>query len=89
MGKGGISWKGRFEDGRKRQVYAKPDRKKWRFYEREKRFDAWEPLEHPLLEDWLELLDGVERRVHRRIHTEADLEHLRQMIKQKFPEAEC
>ncbi len=88
MGKGEISWKGRFEDGRRRQVYAKHASKKWRFFEREKRFESWEPVEHPSLEDWLSLLDGVERRVHRRLIPIDEIQKVKRRIKELFPEAE-
>ena len=65
MAKGEISWKGSFEDGRKRQAYAKKIGRNWRFFDREKRYDNWEPVLKPEFEDWIALLDGVDRRVHR------------------------
>lgn len=86
MSKGEISWKGQFEDGRKRQVYAKKVGNAWRFHEREKRFDNWEPVTKPEIDDWLELLDGVNRRVHRRLLQPQDSQKLRQKIKELFPD---
>ncbi|MBT5708903.1 hypothetical protein N8737_02740 [Verrucomicrobia bacterium] len=88
MGKGEISWKGHFEDGRKRQVYAKHMSKQWSFYERERRFDPWEEIPHPSLEDWLSLLDGVERRVHRRLVPINEIQRLHQRIKDRYPDHE-
>ena len=87
MAKGEISWKGTFEDGRKRQVYAKKIGNDWRFYEREKRFDNWEAIPKPAFEDWMELMDGVDRRVHRRLMQPQDAQSLRQKIKEIFPES--
>lgn len=87
MGKGEISWKGRYDDGRKRQVYAKYERRNWRFYERERRFDPWEPLGQPSLEDWLALLDGVKRRVQRRLIPENEVDRVRNRIRERFPES--
>src|ERR1051325_10135978 len=66
MGRAEISWKKRTEEGEKREVYAKHVGDQWLFYSREKRFDDWEPLAQPPLDDWLELLDGVRRRIGRR-----------------------
>lgn len=88
MGKGEISWKGQFEDGRKRQAYAKHMSKEWTFFEREKRFEAWEKVQHPSLEDWLALLDGVERRVSRRLIPINEIQRLQQRIKERFPDYE-
>ena len=88
VGKGEISWKGQFEDGRKRQVYAKHVSKEWRFFEREKRYDRWEPLGHPSLDDWTALLDGIERRVQRRLIPIDEIKRVQGRVKEIFPEAE-
>ena len=34
---------------------------------RERRYEQWQAVDHPPLEDWLELLDGVQRRIARRL----------------------
>ena len=86
MGKGEIAWKGEFEDGRRRQVYAKCVRKVWRFFEREKRFDPWRPLKRPSLKDWRMLLDGLERRAQRRTMSAAEVQRIQRRIKELFPE---
>ena len=66
MGKGEISWKGRTPEGVKRELYAHRTGREWKFFIREKRFDEWQRLPHPTLDDWMELLDGVRRRIARR-----------------------
>lgn len=88
MGKGEIAWKGQFEDGRPRQVYAKCVRKVWRFFEREKRFETWRPLEHPSGEDWRMLLDGLERRAQRRTTAADEVQRIQRQMKERFPELE-
>ena len=87
MGKGEISWKRTDDDGTKWQVYAKSVGRDWRFYIRERRFDPWEPLTNPPLEDWMQLLEGVERRVPRRLLTPQEAKRLKNKIKELYPEA--
>ncbi len=53
---------------------------------REKRYDVWQRVEEPPLEDWLELLDAVRRRVNRRLLMPDDEERLVRMIRERFPE---
>lgn len=84
-----ISWKRRDEDGQKLQVYAHHIGKEWRFYQRERRFDEWEAVETPPLEDWLELLDGVRRRIPRRLIRPEEEPRLVHKIKELFPGADC
>jgi hypothetical protein len=88
MPKAEISWKRVTGDGVKLQVNAQRVSREWRFSQREKRFDQWQPVPEPPLEDWLELLDAVQRLVTRRRYQPADEEHLRQRIRERFPEAE-
>jgi hypothetical protein len=83
-----ISWKGRAAGGARREVYARRIGGQWRFFAREKRFDRWEPLENPPLEDWVELLDGVRRRVARRLLRPEEAARVRQTISELFPEAD-
>ncbi|MBL9171642.1 MAG: hypothetical protein JNN07_28190 [Verrucomicrobiales bacterium] len=80
-----ISWNRRNEDGEKVQVYAHRVGDRWDFFIRRKRFDNWEPYPNPLLEDWQELLDGVERRIHRRLQRPEELVRIRKLIKERFP----
>jgi len=83
-----ISWKRRATDGLRREVYARHVGKEWRFFEREKRYDQWQPLPHPALADWLVLLDAVQRRVTRRRLQPDDESRLRKTIRERFPEAD-
>jgi len=84
MAKGEISWKRKTEDGAKLQVYAHQTGQVWSFYSRPGRFEKWERLENPPLEDWLELLDGVRRRAARRLMPPEEVEHLEALIRERF-----
>jgi hypothetical protein len=87
MAKAEISWKRETEDGTKLQVYVQHVSREWRFFHRVKRFDPWVPVPEPPLEDWLALLDAVQRLITRRRYQPADEEHLRRRIRERFPEA--
>jgi len=86
MPKAEISWKRVTDDGQKIQVYAQRVSRDWRFFAREKRFDQWQPVAEPPLEDWLMLLDAVQRMVNRRRLQLDDEERLRCRIRERFPE---
>jgi hypothetical protein len=86
MPKAEISWKRRTEDGEKLQVYAQHIGREWKFFQRGKRFEVWQTVKEPPLEDWLELLDAVQRLVTRRRYQPADEERLRRIIRERFPE---
>jgi hypothetical protein len=86
MPKAEISWKRATDQGVKLQVYAQRVSRDWRFFVRERRFDQWQPVPDPPLEDWLELLDAVQRLITRRRLQPADEERLRRRIKERFPE---
>ena len=88
MPKAEISWKRVTDDGVKLQVSAQHIGREWVFFQREKRFDQWQPVPEPPLEDWLELLDAVRRLITRRRYQPDDGEHLRRRIRERFPEAE-
>ncbi|HYT61617.1 MAG TPA: hypothetical protein VEL06_15680 [Haliangiales bacterium] len=83
-----ISWKGRTADGLKREIYARRVGGEWRFFARGKRYDPWQALERPPLEDWLELLDAVRRRIARRLLRPEDELRLQKTIHELFPEAD-
>jgi hypothetical protein len=87
MAKAEISWKRVTEDGTKLQVYVQHVSREWRFYHRAKRFDSWRPVPEPPLEDWLELLDAVQRLITRRRYQPSDEEHLRRRIRERCPAA--
>ncbi len=87
MPKAEISWKRVTGDGQKLQVNAQHVGREWKFFHREKRFDVWQPVAEPPLEDWLELLDAVQRLItHRRLQPEHE-KHLRRRIRERCPEA--
>jgi hypothetical protein len=86
MPKAEISWKRVTPDGEKVQVYVQHTGGRFRFYARERRYDRWEPLEHPPLEDWLALLDSVRRRVQRRLLRPEEEDRVKACIRQHFPD---
>ena len=86
MPKAEISWKRVTDEGVKLQVYAQRVGGEWRFFRRERRYEQWQPIKETPLEDWLELLDAVQRLVNRRRLQPDDEERVRQRIREKFPE---
>ena len=87
MPKAEISWKRLAEDGSDLQVYAQHVGREWIFYAREKRYDQWQRVEEPPLEDWLELLDAVRRRINRRRLRPEEEARVKKSIRERFPEA--
>ncbi len=83
-----ISWKTKSPEGERREVYVNLVGHDLRFFVRERRFDNWELMPKPPLEDWLELLDAVQRRVTRRLLQPDDEERVRRRIREAYPEAE-
>ena len=88
MGRAEVSWKKKTEEGEKREVYAKHVGNQWVFFSREKRFDDWEPMPQPPLEDWVELLDGVRRRIARRLLRPEVEGQVLKLIRLQYPDAE-
>jgi hypothetical protein len=87
MPKAEISWTRRTEDGDKLQVTAQRVGREWRFSHRGKRFETWQPVAEPPLEDWMELLDAVQRLITRRRLQPEHEELVLRRIREKFPEA--
>jgi hypothetical protein len=87
MAKAEISWKRMTAEGVKLQVYARRVGGDWRFFARERRFEQWEAVPEPPLEDWLELLDAVQRLITRRRLQPVHEEQVRRRIRERFPEA--
>ena len=85
--KGDIGWKRRDEDGRRVQVNAKKVGDRWLFRIRGQRFDEWQNHINPPLDDWMELLDAVRRRIQRNLIPEIEEDHLIKTIRERFPEA--
>lgn len=88
MPKAEISWKRVTDTGEKLQVYAQHVGREWHFFHRGKRYDQWRRVDEPPLEDWMELLDAVQRLITRRRYQPADEAELRGMIREIFPEAD-
>lgn len=88
MAKGEISWKRTTAEGERLEIYAHHFGNEWRFFIRQRRLDQWQPLAQPPIEDWLELLDGIRRRVARRKLPPKELHHAEQLIRERFPEFE-
>jgi hypothetical protein len=83
-----IKWTGEAPDGEKRQVCARIQGDRWMFFTRAKRFDDWEELASPPLEDWLALLDAVRRRGRRHLASPKDEARLLAHIRKVFPGAQ-
>ena len=86
MAKAEISWKRRTEEGERLEVYAHHVGDRWNFYIRERRVGQWKLMENPPLEDWLELLDGVRRRVNRRLLRPEETARVEKAIRERFPD---
>ena len=88
MAKAEISWKRVTEEGERLQVYAQHVGTEWLFFAREKRYDRWQAVPEPPLEDWLELLDAVQRLIQRgRSRPEEEI-RIKKSIRERFPEAQ-
>ena len=88
MAKAEISWTRTDAEGLNLQVYAQHVGREWRFFAREKRYDEWQPVPDPPLEDWLELLDAVKRRINRRRLRPEEEARVKKMIKERYPDAD-
>lgn len=83
-----ISWRRTTGEGVRIQVYARHVGGEWLFFVRERRFDRWEAVEEPPLEDWLELLDAVQRRINRRLLRPEEEDRVKKSIRERYPDAE-
>lgn len=83
-----ISWKRRLDSGEKLEVYARRVGNEWRFFSRERRFDNWQETPEPPLEDWLELLDGLQRRIQRRLARPEEEDRIKRRILELFPDTQ-
>jgi hypothetical protein len=81
-----ISWKRVTADGVKIQVFARHVGGEWEFYWRERRYERWQPVEEPPLEDWLELLDALRRYIPRRRYPPDEEKRVLACIRNRFPE---
>ncbi len=86
MAKAEISWRRTTGDGEKIQVYAQHVGDQWKFFSRGKRYDQWESIKNPPLEDWLELLDSAQRRINRRLLRPEEEDRIKKAIRERFPD---
>ena len=87
MAKAEISWTRVTDEGEKVQAYAQKVGDRWKFFLRSRRFDQWQAVPNPILEDWLLLLDGVRRRAARRLQRPEEVQRVEKAIRERFPEA--
>jgi len=85
MARTDISWVRPDAEGEKIELRAHQIGVRWDFYWRQGRHHHWEALEEPLLEDWLEVLDGVRRRAQRRQYAPDDAAKVEALIRKRFP----
>lgn len=83
-----IIWKRRSPEGETVQVKARHFGDQWKFLVRGARFDQWQPVEQPPLEDWLMLLDGVRRRCGRGSLRREEIARIESIVRERFPDAE-
>ena len=88
MAKAEIGWVRKVAEGGKLDVYVQHVGDRWLFYARERRYDQWQPLLDPPLEDWLNLLHAVTRRVARRRLRPEEVDRVKKAIRERFPESE-
>ena len=87
MAKAEISWRRVTEEGVRLQVYARHVGREWRFFARGGRYDQWQAIADPPLEDWLALLDSVQRRINRRLLRPEEEARVKKTIRERYPEA--
>ena len=86
MPKAEVSWKRTTPEGDRIQCYARHVGDRWVFFRREKRFDLWQAVDAPPIEDWEELLDSVQRRINRRLLRPEEEGRLVKTIQDRYPE---
>jgi hypothetical protein len=82
-----IGWTRTDDEGERWELSARHVSKRWEFFIRQRRFEQWQPLPEPPLEDWLALLDALNRLMVRRRYQPDDIERVRRAIRERFPEA--
>lgn len=80
-----ISWKRQLETGERVAVYVRRVGDQWKFFMRDRRYEQWQAVPEPPLEDWLELLDAVRRRIDRQLLRPEEEARVKKMINEKFP----
>ena len=82
-----IAWT-KVVDGVKQDVRARRTGDGWDFASRVGRGNPWQPTTRPALEDWLQLLDGVRRRIGRLRKQPEEERQLLRVIRERFPGVE-
>lgn len=80
-----IGWTRKNEDGTKVDICARRFGREWHFTSQLKRGDDWKPITNPALEDWIELLENVRRRITRRLLAPEEETRVKKMIYDRFP----
>jgi hypothetical protein len=75
-----ISWTRRNDAGERVEIYVEQTGDRWIFHSRGRRPEPWQIVDDPPLEDWLELLDAVERRIRRQLMKPLEAERIRKII---------
>ncbi len=82
-----ISWRRTDDEGNRVEVNARRFGGEWRFHQRARRHDLWQRVEDPPVEDWLALIDALERRVTRRLITPDEVKRVRREFQLRHPNA--
>jgi len=82
-----IAWTRKL-DAEKVDVCARRFGDRWSFFSRPGRGDQWQPIARPTLEDWLQLLDGVRRRIGRGLQPPEEEKRVITLIREQFPDAD-
>ncbi len=80
-----VGWTRKTEDGKKVEISCRHFGGQWLFFQQFKRAEDWQPVKNPPLEDWLELLDTVRRRINRRLLPPVEETRVKKMIYDRFP----
>ena len=88
MSKSAITWKRLSPEGDKVEVEARRAGDHWRFATRARRFEQWQAVASPPLEDWLTLLDAIRRRIDRGLLRPEEVGRVEEVIRERFPDAE-
>ena len=75
-----LGWKEIDEEGRKLEVEVSHKRNHWTFAKRLNRRHDWETVENPMVADWEQLLDLLERKYQRRRCTWRDVEEVQEFL---------
>lgn len=82
-----IEWKSRSEEGERQEIRAERVGDTWTFSVRPGRHDVWQPWAEPPLSEWAELLDGIRRRIGRKLLKPDEEARVVKAIRERFPDA--